>query len=266
VPAKGVALRRRAPVLADFLEGVADEAQTRWGVHNARAFFVAPFLVAPSLVVLRYVTYPAYMTVVGEDRIFEWAQVGLFVAAAFFAFRLCLKYLRNSDYPTGVMLVLAGALLLFAAGEEISWGQRLLGWETPAALRARNVQEETTIHNDSSLRWAFHVGMLLIGIFGFSTPLLRKHGSIGRRSMHLPDKLIPPIFLASYFLVVAVGMTIYLSQIWLGDVMIIKFSEFWETCFAIAITWHLYLLAHDRPFRTSERLPPSRAVGEPSPR
>ena len=44
------------------------------------------------------------------------------------------------------LLVLALAFL-FAGAEEISWGQRLIGWETPPGIEAINSQGETTIHN-----------------------------------------------------------------------------------------------------------------------
>ena len=44
--------------------------------------------------------------------------------------------------------LLALALLFFiCAGEEISWGQRLFGWETPASMKELNAQQETNIHN-----------------------------------------------------------------------------------------------------------------------
>jgi len=36
---------------------------------------------------------------------------------------------------------------VFAGGEEISWGQRIFGWETPDSLASINAQDETTIHN-----------------------------------------------------------------------------------------------------------------------
>lgn len=40
------------------------------------------------------------------------------------------------------------ALLMFVcAGEEVSWGQRIFGWETPEALEKLNAQGETNIHN-----------------------------------------------------------------------------------------------------------------------
>lgn len=43
---------------------------------------------------------------------------------------------------------LALALFFFdAAGEELSWGQRLLGFGTPDALQGINAQRETTLHN-----------------------------------------------------------------------------------------------------------------------
>lgn len=38
-------------------------------------------------------------------------------------------------------------LCFLAAGEEISWGQRIVGWETPEAIKQINAQEETNLHN-----------------------------------------------------------------------------------------------------------------------
>jgi len=38
-------------------------------------------------------------------------------------------------------------MFFFGAGEEISWGQRIFGWETPDALKEMNRQDETTLHN-----------------------------------------------------------------------------------------------------------------------
>src|SRR5690606_11535567 len=44
---------------------------------------------------------------------------------------------------TGLFIV----MFFFAAGEEISWGQRIFGWETNEYFMERNAQEETNIHN-----------------------------------------------------------------------------------------------------------------------
>ena len=242
---------RSAQAAASILDRIGEEAESRWGVGSAsaRRAFVVPIVLGPCLVLLRYVSFPSYMAIVGEDRILEWTQVGLFLAAALLCFRISVRYFGSPGYWMGAAFLAAGVLLVFVAGEEISWGQRLFGWETPAEWRSRNIQGETTIHNDSMLRWIFHTLMMLIGVYGASAPFLY---AMSRRT-ELPEAIVPPMFLSSYFLVVAGGMAVYLSQVFLGDVMIIKFSEYWESCFAIGIVWHLYLIAHGYPFPARER-------------
>lgn len=47
-----------------------------------------------------------------------------------------------------MLLLIAGCV--YFAGEEISWGQHWLGWETPAQWQAINDQGETNLHNTSS--------------------------------------------------------------------------------------------------------------------
>ena len=45
-------------------------------------------------------------------------------------------------------MVLAWALLMFVfMGEEISWGQRILGFGTPEVLMEINHQQEFNLHN-----------------------------------------------------------------------------------------------------------------------
>ncbi|EDM69529.1 hypothetical protein RAZWK3B_05942 [Roseobacter sp. AzwK-3b] len=48
---------------------------------------------------------------------------------------------------SSLWLVLYSAAFLFGAGEEISWGQRIIGWETTGFFAEHNVQNETTLHN-----------------------------------------------------------------------------------------------------------------------
>jgi len=42
---------------------------------------------------------------------------------------------------------LLGALFVVIAGEEISWGQRFLGFSTPESMKAENLQSEFNFHN-----------------------------------------------------------------------------------------------------------------------
>jgi hypothetical protein len=47
-------------------------------------------------------------------------------------------------------LVMVTLGCIYFAGEEISWGQHLFGWQTPETIAALNDQNETNIHNISS--------------------------------------------------------------------------------------------------------------------
>lgn len=90
-----------------------------------------------------------------EDHYFELiGAVSLFVTSLlfFYGFQLARKTLNNGwDSLVKKLVYLSLALLfLFGAGEEISWGQRLLGFQTPEPLSQVNRQEEFNLHNLSA--------------------------------------------------------------------------------------------------------------------
>ncbi len=90
-----------------------------------------------------------------EDGPFEWGSALLFLAAAFFFMMSFLRSKSKSKYwpQRRAWLYILLALFFFVAfGEEISWGQRIFGLETPDFLKEHNVQEEINIHN---LEWIF---------------------------------------------------------------------------------------------------------------
>jgi hypothetical protein len=83
-----------------------------------------------------------------EDGILENLQVAIYVAAAISQLVVFVQWLRRGGYKRrGTYHLLLFLLLMFVAMEEISWGQRLVGWATPAFLREANVQGETNVHN-----------------------------------------------------------------------------------------------------------------------
>ncbi|MCZ6617166.1 MAG: hypothetical protein O7E57_03455 [Gammaproteobacteria bacterium] len=82
-----------------------------------------------------------------EDSFTEWSTV----AALFAAFIVCgrrlwvLRGQRNLGFlaTTGFLTVFC----LFGAGEEISWGQRIFGFDSPQFFIDNNAQQETGLHN-----------------------------------------------------------------------------------------------------------------------
>lgn len=95
-------------------------------------------LVSPSYFSLRYAA---------EDRMVEYGTAIALLAASLILLRNGLS-MRGKATTLAVSLTFFYAFLFFfGAGEEISWGQRIFGWETSEAMKQINRQDETTIHN-----------------------------------------------------------------------------------------------------------------------
>ena len=87
-----------------------------------------------------------------EDGLFEYSTAISFLVASIVAFILFAKSTAGnslSRFPIrrNIFYLLLAVLFFFGAGEELSWGQRLVGFDTPGSIRAQNVQEELNIHN-----------------------------------------------------------------------------------------------------------------------
>lgn len=83
-----------------------------------------------------------------EDGPVEWATVfALFVLVAVLARHLWAD--KDSRLPRWVKVgaVALACLAVLAAGEEISWGQRVFGFSTGETMQRLNLQNETNLHN-----------------------------------------------------------------------------------------------------------------------
>ncbi len=107
--------------------------------YTATLLFI---LITGTYAVLAF-NYPvAYIRATYEDMYGEWTQTFLFASA--FVFSLVLATSSHRQRPFFILLSLA---LFYVVMEEISWGQRLFGFETPDFFRRHNLQDETNIHN-----------------------------------------------------------------------------------------------------------------------
>ena len=92
---------------------------------------------------LMAVQFPlAFIWATYEDLVGEWAQTYFFLAAAI----LSILVARPRSRYRWFFIVLAIACS-YVFLEEISWGQRIFGFETPEYLKARNLQGEANLHN-----------------------------------------------------------------------------------------------------------------------
>ena len=82
-----------------------------------------------------------------EDGVAEWLTVaGLLLGSIVCFYRLGRLMKTRSKWFLFVTFGL-GLFLFFAAGEEISWGQRIFGISTPEYFQQHNAQQETNLHN-----------------------------------------------------------------------------------------------------------------------
>ncbi|HSH45824.1 MAG TPA: hypothetical protein VK966_08210, partial [Longimicrobiales bacterium] len=135
-------------------EGVRRPSMSPWA-HVLAVVWVAGMLA------LGFTRPDVYEAILQEDRFVEWWTVSLFGAAGFLALRLAWRERRLFD-------ALVGAFCVFVAGEEFSWGQRLLGLTPPDYFLEHNYQQEMTLHNFADLfgqpKWVLMWALLGFGV------------------------------------------------------------------------------------------------------
>lgn len=87
-----------------------------------------------------------------EDGVIEYLSSLFFFIAALISFYhfFVVKSVDKSYFlrtRKNYLILLLGLFFLFCAGEEISWGQRILGIETPEYMLRENAQKEFNFHN-----------------------------------------------------------------------------------------------------------------------
>lgn len=144
-----------------------------------------------------------YYTLVQEDGALEWMTVWAFLLAAVVLVMVA-RGQRKAGHGTP-WLTLGVALFCFVfAMEEISWGQRLLGYRPPEYFLKENFQQEFNFHNviSTSLRKLVLKGVILG--YGVLLPLLalaKPVRDLARRfGPQVPPLALIPAFAATFWI------------------------------------------------------------------
>ncbi|MDQ3995675.1 MAG: hypothetical protein M3303_01515 [Gemmatimonadota bacterium] len=170
-------------------------------------------LVAAGIVVaalaLAYWAPERYDALMEEDRAVEWATVVMFLVAGVVRGYAALRTRRVFD-------ALVGVFCLFVAGEEISWGQRLVGYTPPDVFLEHNTQQEANVHNFADVfgrpKW-----MLIMALAGYGLVLPALAAT--RPTRRLLDRVgatAPSLAVAPWFLA-AVGLLIWYPVTFTGE-------------------------------------------------
>lgn len=134
-----------------------------------------------------------------EDGLAENLQVVFLLGAMVGA--VLVARARNGRGERLLALAYSGLAIacFFVAGEEVSWGQRLLGIPTPPELAAHNIQRELTLHNTYLLTPVFSLAQIALGLGLATAPFLPWRRLVPARWDGVRRALVPRPALAAYF-------------------------------------------------------------------
>ncbi|HXV18883.1 MAG TPA: hypothetical protein VD883_02265 [Candidatus Omnitrophota bacterium] len=209
-----------------------------------------------------------------EDGPVEWASCVLALLGAYCCFQIISLSRRNSLKRRLWIIGVLGCLFFFVGAEEISWGQRIVGWVPMSGADSGNLQREFNFHNLKALKGPFVLGTSFVLFFVFSAilPVVTYFSkSFKRFWIKTGAPLMPPavcaglwmgfIFLSilRHFKISDGGALVYL---WDVDVSLQEWREFYYTVplFAYAFTEYFCLLREGKPydFEGAHTAPPAR--------
>ncbi len=138
---------------------------------------------------------------VGETGLVENLTVLVLGAGVFWGCRAYSAASVREMAPLRAWLILLSCSCVYFAGEELSWGQHLVGWRTPALWEQINDQQETNLHNTSALFDQWPRTMLTIAALGAAvTPLwsrlaMARQAGLSRLSWYVPTVACVPVCL-----------------------------------------------------------------------
>lgn len=209
---------------------------------SVSAFIIATFVILATL-------SPAMLVgVCKEDGLLENLSALFFVISAVF-FYLASKnlYVISGRKWKNTTLTIAWALLmLIFFGEEISWGQRIFNYATPASLVEHNLQQEFNIHNlaavDSAFGGKYRYFSIMLLFFSLVFPVM-KYVPLGRKILKLfTFPVATPAIALLVFLAYVYGK--FFFNILPNDAA----SEIREFLFSLGVMWFSWLCAF-RPKR-----------------
>ena len=179
--------------------------------------FLLVFALHITGVIISWINTPFFQNhYVNEDGLIEWLTVlGLIVGAT-----VCFKRFWENRSTSNLLFKGAtlglGIALLFLAGEEISWGQRIFDLQSGEYFQKNNLQGELNIHNlqigDVKVNKVVFSLMLfsVVALYLLLVPILYRTNKLSSRFIDNSGILVPKIFhiagFAIFFLLTQVAI------------------------------------------------------------
>lgn len=162
--------------------------------------------IALLIVLTGFFSPQTYITLMEEDYIGEWMTFYAFAFSGFIIAAHLWCYRKNGHKlfsPTFLIPLSVAAFCLIVAGEEVSWGQRIVAFKPPDLFLEHNYQQELNIHNlfKGDGFWGVeieskHLVMLAAFFYGILFPLLTRFvPPLKNLNMHAPAFYLMPYFI-----------------------------------------------------------------------
>lgn len=200
--------------------------------REAKAIWGSFFILATSWLIFKYLNL--YPELYSEDHLLENMTALFFFLASIL---LGIKFFHPGIYYRWWLLFVA--LMFFViAMEEISWGQRIAGWSTPASLSAYNYQNETNLHNvlNPFMTPIYVIGNFIIGCFLLFIRDIRSF--LLRFSWR--DKFLPLLPTSAYAWTGFIFLFLSLQRFWFGDELTEQFVSFYILIYTLDIYLDVY--------------------------
>jgi len=198
--------------------------------------FLFPFLiVATSIIGLLDIGFnEEILVLVHEDGIVEFGTSITYYFSSIVAFLICFGFIKKNKKIFGILFFIVGFIFLLGGFEEINWGQRILGIQTPEFFSS-NYQNELNFHNLEILYSYPFFYFTLSGLLGTFTWLILPVRN--QQNYNLLVRLfVPRWFLMTYFFPIFVFW--FLRKIFPNDILWnignnMRHEEFFELLLAL---------------------------------
>ena len=114
----------------------------------ATYIFITPIILTIIFILLKMqMDHESWRRVSSEGGISEYGTAIAYLITSVFAYPICRQFRRQKERLLAFAYGLLTFMAFFVGMEEISWGQRLIGFDEPQFWAEHNTQAEFTFHN-----------------------------------------------------------------------------------------------------------------------
>jgi hypothetical protein len=223
-------------------ESLLHTSAQEWGISPrlARWLFWLP-LIATLVIFALQLNRDIFRFLLQEDGPAEWLSAIAFILTGLVSFRIAIGRFKAGHAWQAWLFIAVAVVMIFAGGEEISWGQRIFGWETPQELIDVNDQGETNLHNIGIVLQLTNLAMFLTGLYGTIAYVANRNLRFARRWDQGDYLFVPPFFLATYFFPILIFRIARMTVFTESNFTLNRLGEWAEMVVAVGILLFFWL-------------------------